>query len=230
MKVIKVMKILTTGLILAAATPFASLATAEEAPAYAISANVTLASDYVYRGISQTSEESTIQGGFDLEAANGFYAGVWASNVSFDGSVEIDLYFGYGGAITEDLTYDVGYIHYDYPNQPPLQADSNFDEIYGSLAYKGLTLGLAVSDDFFGESGDAEYVYIDYELGLPDDYTLAFHYGNQEVYVGDGYNDYSIAVSKSFADVDVALGWYDTDIKNFADAESRVVLSFSKSL
>lgn len=226
----KVLKCLCSGLVLLSGIPFTSLAIAEEAPAYSISANVTMASDYVYRGISQTTEEAAIQGGFDLETESGFYAGVWASNVSFDGSVEIDLYFGYGGEITDDLTYDVGYIHYDYPNQPAMQADSNFDEIYGSLGYKGLTLGLAVSDDFFGESGDAEYIYVEYELGLPDDYTLAFHYGNQEVYIGDGYDDYSISVSKTFADVDVVLGWYDTDIDNFPDADSRVVVSFSKSM
>ena len=49
------------------------------------SGNVSIGTDYVYRGISQTGEEATIQGGFDWEADNGIYAGIWASNIEFDG-------------------------------------------------------------------------------------------------------------------------------------------------
>ena len=52
-----------------------------------ISGNVALASDYVYRGISQTDEEATIQGGVDVAADSGLYAGVWASNIAFDVSI-----------------------------------------------------------------------------------------------------------------------------------------------
>lgn len=42
------------------------------------SANVTLTSDYAYRGISQTDERPAIQGGFDFKHDSGFYAGTWA--------------------------------------------------------------------------------------------------------------------------------------------------------
>ncbi|MEO1474307.1 MAG: TorF family putative porin, partial [Pseudomonadota bacterium] len=47
------------------------------------SGNVTLTSDYVWRGISQSNEDLAIQGGFDY--ANGmFYAGTWASSIDFE--------------------------------------------------------------------------------------------------------------------------------------------------
>jgi hypothetical protein len=46
-----------------------------------ISANVTLASDYVFRGVSQTDNQMAIQGGFDWGHDSGFYVGTWASNV-----------------------------------------------------------------------------------------------------------------------------------------------------
>ena len=67
-------------------------------------ANVMLASDYVFRGISQTNERGAIQGGFDAALSNGIYAGVWASNVNFgtgaDGtSTEVDYYGGYSGTL-----------------------------------------------------------------------------------------------------------------------------------
>lgn len=85
-----------------------------------ISGYVTLATDYVYRGISQTSEGATAQGGFDITADSGLYAGIWGSNVSFDGSVEIDYFVGFSNEVFEGFGYDVGLIHYDYPNQDPL--------------------------------------------------------------------------------------------------------------
>ena len=39
----------------------------------AVSANVSFASDYVWRGMTQ-SDGPAIQGGFDFEAESGFYA------------------------------------------------------------------------------------------------------------------------------------------------------------
>ena len=66
-----------------------------EAPApraCALSANVALATEYVFRGISQTAEGPSIQGGFDATCGM-FYAGVWASNLDWGVSgtdIEID--------------------------------------------------------------------------------------------------------------------------------------------
>jgi uncharacterized protein (TIGR02001 family) len=51
-----------------------------------ISANVTLATDYTFRGISQTGERGALQGGFDWAGESGIYTGIWASNVDFEGA------------------------------------------------------------------------------------------------------------------------------------------------
>ena len=58
---------------------------ATQAQAIEASANVTLTSDYRFRGISQTGEDAAIQGGFDLGFEPGFYIGTWASSVDFGG-------------------------------------------------------------------------------------------------------------------------------------------------
>ena len=70
----------------------------------AISGNVSLASEYVFRGQSQTQENAAVQGGLDLEYC-GFYVGAWGSNVDFnsDATAEIDYYGGYVFGLTEDL-------------------------------------------------------------------------------------------------------------------------------
>ena len=197
-----------------------------------LSGNVTLGSDYVYRGISQTDEEPTIQGGFDATSESGLYAGIWASNVAFDGSIEIDYYVGFSQE-TDVFTYDIGFIHYNYPNQPQGQADSNFNEVYGSISVRGLTVGLAVSNDFFGETGSATYANVDYELALPNDFALTLHYGAQSIDDGVDYDDYSVSLGKTYSDFDVALTWHDTDLDGNTCADicdSRVVLTVSKSL
>jgi hypothetical protein len=46
-----------------------------------ISGNITLTSDYIWRGVSQTTGDPALQGGVAYSHENGFYAGVWGSNV-----------------------------------------------------------------------------------------------------------------------------------------------------
>src|SRR3546814_20602830 len=99
---------------------FAGMEHAEEAavPEHSFSANVTLATDYRFRGISQTFKEPTIQGGFDYAHSSGFYVGNWNSNVSdnsfTDGSIEMDLYGGYKIAVPKEFKADIGALHYCY--------------------------------------------------------------------------------------------------------------------
>ena len=207
-----------------------------------VSGNVSIATEYVYRGISQTSENPTLQGGFDLAAETGLYVGIWASNVDFDGSIEIDVYAGYGGSFSEGLVYDVGILAYIYPDDGQDGApDSSFNEVYASLSLKGFTLGVAYSSDFFLETDSSTYVYLDYELSLPNDFGLSFHYADQSIDDNAGfgtpdYNDYFIALSKTVEGIDVSLTWYDTDLSKdqcFGGSnicESRVVLAIGKSL
>ena len=87
------MKVHLIGLFAAAVAP---AAVAQDAPAYTLTANVSLASDYYFRGLTQTWGKPAIQGGFDFAHGSGFYAGVWGSNVSgkqfAGGSMELDLY------------------------------------------------------------------------------------------------------------------------------------------
>ena len=65
-------------------------------PSFAdVSANVAFASDYIWRGMTQTGSDPALSGGFDFESESGFYAGIWGSNVSFSEGAgsELDTYF-----------------------------------------------------------------------------------------------------------------------------------------
>jgi uncharacterized protein (TIGR02001 family) len=99
------------------------------------SANVALATEYVFRGVSQTKEGPAIQGGFDLTCGI-FYAGVWASNLDWGGTalfgfpgdnavanIEMDWYLGIK-PVTGHITWDIGVIYYTYPNSARLGVDA----------------------------------------------------------------------------------------------------------
>lgn len=237
------------------------------AQAYEVSANVTIASDYRFRGISQNDTEIAIQGGFDVAFDNGLYVGTWGSQVDFndsdesDAGLELDYYFGYGGNLTEEVSYDVGYLYYDYPGSDestpalhPLTAgrDLDYQELYGSLSYKGGTLGFAYSDDYFLETGEFWYLYADYGFELPHGFSLGFHAGynkfenkstdsgkdGEEAFLTDGedkYTDYSITLGKSWQGLDFALSWVDTTLDDeecfdTSWCDSTLLFSISKSM
>lgn len=86
---------------------------------WALTANVTLASSYRFRGLDQTFNQPAIQGGFDLSMPYGFYIGNWNSNVSGavapGGNMEMDLYGGWKYDFAEDMGLDTGLINYFYP-------------------------------------------------------------------------------------------------------------------
>ena len=133
MKSKKLLPIVVSSLIVAGA----NFAQADE---MGVSGNVTLTSDYKFRGISQSDESPAIQGGFDLDIGKGFYAGVWGSSVDFDvneggydGSLELDYYAGWGGSLGDSgVGIDVGYLYYDYPGDNGDKGD--YQELYGSLS------------------------------------------------------------------------------------------------
>lgn len=101
---------------------------AAELGSFDISGNMTLASDYVFRGKSQTNDGFAVQGGLDFEHKNSnFIFGTWASNVKFQGTdinlndgadVELDFYVGYGDNLDQfldGLSYTIKANRYTYP-------------------------------------------------------------------------------------------------------------------
>ena len=107
-------------LALGAAFAVPSIATAQApAAAPAVTGNMSLVSDYRFRGIAQTFEKPALQGGFDFAHSSGLYVGNWNSNISEgagfpQGNLEMDFYGGFKKSFG-DLGLDVGAIYYYYP-------------------------------------------------------------------------------------------------------------------
>ena len=176
----------------------------------AVSANVSFTSDYIWRGMTQ-SDAPAIQGGFDFAADNGFYAGIWGSNVNFNNGAgsELDYYFGYATEVGS-VGVDVGYISYEYIYSTP---DATFDETY---------LGLSFGD--FGVSfafGDYDYTEVSYALG-----DVSFSYGDY-----DGYgSNFLISYGFSCGSYDCGLAYSDFSDDGYGADEDALVFSVSASL
>ncbi len=108
----------------------------------AVSGNIGAASNYLWRGTTQTDDSVAVQGGIDYSHDSGFYLGTWASNVDFgdDTSYELDFYGGYSGSIGEDFGYDISYLYYGYPDA---EGDIDFGELALTLSWKWFELGYA---------------------------------------------------------------------------------------
>lgn len=109
-----------------------------------VSGDIAVASQYVWRGVTQTNGKTAIQG--DLGVGLGdFSASVWFSNAypstapQFGGRdvVEFDWTVDYSGSFGDSgVDYSVGAIGYTYL----YDAASNFPEIYASFSYGPVSL------------------------------------------------------------------------------------------
>lgn len=216
---------LVLALLATSSAAFAQTAPAAAAPE--VTYNVGVVSQYRYRGIAQTKGDPALQGGVDYANANGFYLGAWGSTIkwikdaSFDttanpagkqakGPVELDLYGGYkfeaGG-----LTYDVGYLRYQYvgntyKDAAPLgNVNANTDEAYGAVTYGPVTFKYSHAfSDLFGykDSKGSTYLDLSATFDLGNGYSLVPHVGRQTVknYSSVTYNDYALTLNKDLGD------------------------------
>ncbi len=111
---------------------------AETAASYDLTANLSVTSNYMWRGYSRSGDQAAVQGGVDFQMNNGVYLGTWISNVT--GGYEQDWYGGYGFR-TDEVVWDVGYILYTYP----VHSRRTFGELYANLSWRMLNGGLALT-------------------------------------------------------------------------------------
>lgn len=180
----------------------------EEAGPVTVTGSVTLASDYRFRGVGLSGGDIAIQGGVTINHESGFYLGTWASSLEDTpvyGEVELDVFGGWAGDISDGLGADVGVTYYAYPSKDPGAGPSDVWEVYGKLKPSfgpvGLTFGAYYSwdQDSLG-GGDNLYLSADAALGIPNTpLTLTAHAGYTDgflTYTPDGNAwDYSIGAS-----------------------------------
>lgn len=183
-------------------------------PAFAnVSANVTFSSDYIWRGMTQT-DGPAMSGGFDFESENGFYAGIWGSNVNFNDGAgsELDYYFGYGFEVG-NVGIDLGYVAFDYPQN---NTGLDFEEIVIGLSMGDLGLTFAL-----GQDSAPDYTEISYAFG-----DVGLSYGEYDDYG----NNFGISYDFECGSYDCGIGYSDFSDNGYGADEDALVFSISASL
>ena len=185
-----------------------------------LTANLSLTSDYVWRGVSQTQGDPAVQGGVDYAHESGVYLGVWASNVDFfsngapgsvpedddQANIEIDWYIGYWAETEAGIGWDIGVVQYRYPGARKTLLDTS-EEFYLGVNYEFFEI--MVYRDFDNQSG---YLEAGLEFELPGDLGLRLRGGHFDFDDARDYSDYQIALSRVIAGFDVSVRYTDTDL------------------
>lgn len=161
-------------------------------------ATVGVTNNYLWRGLEQTNGASAISGGINYKNKSGFYVGTWGSSADWAPGMtyEIDVYGGYTGQF-DSFSYDVGFIHYAYPDSTD---DENFTEINAKISSGAITLGYAVLANADNTNfGDDAYIFVDAEFELASEIALTLHVGSgiEDFYAREKFIDYGASLSKN---------------------------------
>ena len=219
-------------------------APAAAASPHTVTGNLSLVTDYRFRGITQTFGQPALQGGIDYSHASGIYLGNWNSNVSQtagfpDGNLEMDFYGGYKFEVAKDLLLDLGVMYYYYPGSDTRNGTNFYTpanlrkaapnaftgstifntEVYLGATYKFITAKYshAVSD-YFKVPSTKSSSYFDlaanYDLG--DGWGINGHIGRLSVKnFGDAsYTDYKLGVTKDVGGWVFGASYISTNAKD----------------
>ncbi|HEY7609968.1 MAG TPA: TorF family putative porin [Alphaproteobacteria bacterium] len=200
-----------------------------------LSATIAFWSNYRFRGISQTSNAPGYNGSLDFEQEvlpwATFYAGIWASNINFNGGlkprVEVDVYGGFKGKVFEKLSWNVQLIGYLYPGSTASQA-LNYFEVMPSLSwdfgFMEVGGGVAISPNYTVGSGFATWTFGDVTVPIPIEilqpYKVAAfgHVGYQAIeknakFGTPDYLEWEVGVKWELYGFKMAVKYGDTNLK-----------------
>ncbi len=184
----------------------------------------TAASDYVFRGISQTRNKGAAQAGFDYRHSAGPYFGLWTSYVDIplpeggDAHAEFDLYGGFAGDIkAANMGWDIGYIVYRYD-----ESEIRFEETYLAISFD--VMPKRISATVMGSyqmDGDYQVLEGVLNVSLDKGFWVKAQPGAVEdkTRVNEDYRYTKLAIGKRFdfkassiKSIDIAAAYSDTDL------------------
>jgi uncharacterized protein (TIGR02001 family) len=198
------------------------------------------ASDYNFRGISQSDRGFSPQGYGELQLFDNFlYAGVAGYGVDLPTKplMELDLTAGIRPKLGP-LTFDFGVIHYIYPDEgalllggvPQTPDDTDFTEFAGKVSWAAtdaFTLGAGVfaTNDWLGTDASATYVnvtakYVIPEGILPAGFAISGEFGHYDLGTQTDpglvklvdYNYWNAGLSYTWDKFTLDLRYHDTDL------------------
>ena len=183
--------VLLLGLLLSCVLPFSYADEDDEvtdANDWSVSGYGTLASDYVWRGVSQTQSKPAFQHGLTASHSDGFYVGYFLSNVDFEPNfagrdnpateedegdvfqpgIELDIIGGIYYEIDQDFAVDIGGVIYTYNFSNRESNSRNYGEIYINFEFLSgqLILSTNYTADYLGLRGKANYYALLFDVDV----------------------------------------------------------------
>jgi uncharacterized protein (TIGR02001 family) len=177
--------------------------------------SATAASNYTFRGVSQTENAAALFGAARVDYKN-FYLGVGGENVDFHNSTdaEYDLSGGWTPVVS-GFRLDLGFIRYGYVNQP---AHTEIDTteakavVLHDLGPATVAVAVYYTSDFFGSHHDAVYVEGRGSYRITKSLTASGAVGRQTIDSGTDHTTWNAGLTYAFTKhVGLDLRYADTD-------------------
>ena len=207
---------------------------ADEAPAEAaepsLTWNLSISSDYVFRGVSLSNFKPALQGGLDYAFGDsGFYVGAWSSNVADvdpDGpDIELDTYVGYSADISADWNLDFSVVRYSYFGARDAYGDVDYNEFFAKTTWSEmLTFTVAYAPDYANLDYSSLYLNLAGSWELGSEFSLNASVGRSRFSDDNGsYNDWNLGLSRQFGPVNAAIHYYDTSLSGGKTSDTLVL-------
>lgn len=199
---------------------------------------LTLTTDYVWRGVTQSDGDPALQLGGEASFRSGFYAGLWGSTIDIDTGgdrqrdAEMNYYAGYGHDVSAQWTLGLSAVAYTYPGQTgPI--DYNYEEYALSVNYDDrVWLEYAYSPDYWGLGIESHNVELISEWLAGEHLVLGAAVGYFDFlgFLDDSYAYWDLGATWPVNRFSIDLRYHDTSgpvfIVSTPDrADARVVLS-----
>ena len=203
-----------------------------------LSGYLAAATDYVWRGVTQSDSKPSAQLGLDINHDSGFYAGIWAATIDISNGptrqrdTQVNYYVGYSGSISRDWNLGGYVVAYRYPG-----ADSDVDYYYTEYTLTAsyddrIWFDLSVSNDLYGSGNKTRNLEIYFERVLAANWTLGGGAGYYDVsdLVNTGYGYWQLGISRPVGFLDLDLRYHDTNrsvpvVSSPERSDSRIVFS-----
>ncbi len=219
----------------AALTAVAASAPAQAQDTVKWSFSATAATDYIWRGTTQTDRNPAAFVAGQASFANGFYVGAGAENVDFNEGTdaEYDIWAGWSGKISEGLTLDVGAVRYGYIGAPD---GSDYDTIELKAALSGavgpatVTGSIYATDDFFGTDDSAVYYEIAASAPIAPKWAVGGAVARQTLAASSGdYTTWNLGATWAITPkAALDLRYHDTDAHDVGDSRDAAFVASVK--
>ncbi len=190
-----------------------------------VSGHVSVATDHVFRGVSQSMSRAAVEIEVDVEFESGWYGYIWGSNVDFTDSLtpddgvnyEIDFGVGYEFAVNKNVSLGFEAVTYTFPGAKAGYS-YDYEEILASISiFDQHRLMFGYTDDLFGNAADAMFYAANSALELSAGMNLGLELGHYDINesLGDAYSYAALSVAGDLNSV----GWQLTYITTNAEDE-----------